>query len=93
MRTARENIHFDPGATVVFDKAYIDYAWLNDLNQGGVWFVTRMKSNCHFQVVECRAHDRTRGLRADQVIKLPSLKGAQYKSNLRRVSYRGPGHG
>jgi hypothetical protein len=44
LRTARENIRFDPGATVVFDRAYMDYAWLNDLNQGGVWFVTRMYS-------------------------------------------------
>ena len=90
LRTARENIHFDPGATVVFDKAYIDYAWLNDLNQGGVWFVTRMKANCHYQVVKCQEHDRTRGLRADQIIKLPSLKGSQYKGELRRVSFRDP---
>jgi hypothetical protein len=65
LRTAREQIWFEPGATVVMDKAYIDYAWLYDLNQGGVWFVTRMKSNCQFIVLECREHDRTRGLRAD----------------------------
>lgn len=93
LRTARENIAFEPGATVVFDKAYIDYTWLNDLNQGGVWFVTRMKSNCHFQVLECHPHDRTRGLRADQTIKLPGVKGTDYKGNLRRVSYRDPDTG
>lgn len=93
LRTARENIAFEPGATVVFDKAYIDYAWLNDLNQGGVWFVTRMKSNCHFQVLECRAHDRTRGLRADQTIRLPGVKGSQYQGDLRRVSFRDPDTG
>jgi hypothetical protein len=90
VRTARENLHFEAGATVVFDKAYIDYAWLNDLNQGGVWFVTRMKSNCHYQVVECREHDRTRGLRADQVIRLKSQRGGDYQGDLRRISYRDP---
>lgn len=90
LRTARERISFEPGATVVFDKAYIDYAWLNDLNQGGVWFVTRMKSNCQFDILECREHDRTRGLRADQTIRLKSLKGSDYEGKLRRVSYRDP---
>jgi hypothetical protein len=93
LRTARENLHFDPGATLVFDKAYIDYAWLNDLNQGGVWFVTRIKSNCQFTVLECHEHDRTRGLRADQTIHLNSLKGALYGGPLRRVSYRDPDTG
>jgi len=93
LRTARENIAFSPGATVLFDKAYIDYAWLNDLNVGGVWFVTRMKSNCHFQVLECHPHDRTRGLRADQTIRLPGVKGADYQGDLRRVSYRDPDTG
>lgn len=93
LRTAREKICFDPGATVVFDRAYIDYAWLNDLNQGGVWFVTRMKTNCQFTVVECHEHDRTRRLRADQIITLKSIKGADYQGKLRRVSYRDPDTG
>ena len=90
IRTARENFAFEPDTTVVFDKAYIDYAWLNDLNEGGVWFVTRMKTNCHYQVLECREHDRTRGLRADQAIRLNSVKGDEYKGKLRRVSFRDP---
>jgi hypothetical protein len=93
IRAARENIHFDPGATVVFDKGYIDYAWLNDLNQGGVWFVTRMKTNCQFTVLKCHDHDRTRGLRADQTIHLKSLKGSEYQGKLRRVSFRDPDTG
>ena len=93
IRAAREQVWFEPGATVVFDKAYIDYAWLNDLNQGGVWFITRMKSNCHYHIIECREHDRTRGLRADQVIRLKSQRGGDYQGELRRVSYRDPDTG
>lgn len=93
LRIARENIFFEPGSTVVFDKAYIDYRWLNELNQGGVWFVTRMKSNCHFKVIRSEEHDRTRGLRADQHVRLSSWKGAEYQGELRRVSYRDPGTG
>lgn len=93
IRAARSHIFFEPGATVVFDKGYIDYAWLNELNQNRVWFVTRMKSNCQYTVMECHDHDRTRGLRADQTIYLKSAKGALYQGKLRRVSYRDPDTG
>jgi hypothetical protein len=93
IRAARENVWFEPGATVVFDKGYIDYAWLNELNQNHVWFVTRMKRNCQFTVLDCNDHDRTRGLRADQEIHLKSARGALYRGKLRRVSYRDPDTG
>lgn len=52
-----------------------------------------MKTNCHYQIVECHEHDRKRGIRADQTIELTSLKGAEYQGNLRRVSYRDPDTG
>ncbi|MBI4090671.1 MAG: IS4 family transposase [Candidatus Komeilibacteria bacterium] len=93
IRAARENLWFEPGATVVFDKAYIDYEWLNALNASGVWFVTRMKTNCQYTILERDDHDRTRGLRADQTIRLKSLKGALYRGKLRRVSFRDPDTG
>ena len=81
------------GATVVFDKGYSDYSWFNDLNQRGVWFVTRAKANCRYRVVECREHDRTQGLRADQSIRLSTWKGVLYQGPLRRISYRDPDTG
>ncbi len=61
IRIARRRTHFLPGTTVAFDRGYVDYAWLNSLNQSGVWFVTRTRSNCQFKVVESRETDRTRG--------------------------------
>jgi hypothetical protein len=91
IRAARENIRFEPGATVIFDRAYGDFTWLNELNQGGVGFVTRFRVN--YQYTECREHDRTQGLRADQTIHLKSKRGANYQGPLRRVSYREPDTG
>ena len=93
IKVARENIAFKPNDTVIFDKGYIDYAWMNDLNVGGVNFVTRAKKNCHFKVVECRKVNRTQGIRADQTIYLGTQRGGQYKGVLRRVSYREPDTG
>lgn len=93
IRAAREHITFTKGTTVVCDRGYVDYAWLNDLNQSGVWFVTRTKSNTQFKVVESRPTDRTRGHICDQVIYLKTQKGKLYQGKLRRVTYRDPDTG
>lgn len=93
IRAARENLAFAAGTTVVFDKGYIDYDWLNDLNVGGVWFVTRMKDNCKYKVLECRRTDRTRGVICDQVIRHTGVGGAKYEGKMRKVSYRDPDTG
>ena len=90
IRAAREQIQFTKGTTVVFDRGYVDYAWLNELNQSGVWFVTRTKSNCRFKVVQCQKTDRTRGHICDQTIYLKTQRGGEYEGKLRRISYRDP---
>jgi len=93
IRAARENIHFKPNDTVVMDKGYVDFAWMNELNQGAVSFVTRAKKNCRFKVIECRKTNRTRGYMADQTIALNSIAGKDYDGHLRRVSFRDPDTG
>lgn len=40
-----------PDSIVSIDRAYIDYNWLNSLDNTGVWFVTRSKSNIDYVVV------------------------------------------
>lgn len=93
VRVARQKISFRPGDTVLMDRGYLAFDWLNDLNVGGVTFVTRIKSNTRFKVVASHKHDRTRGLRADQEIYLTTQRGARYEGKLRRVSFRDPDTG
>lgn len=93
IKAARETISFKPGDTVAMDRGYVDYGWMNDLNVGGVTFVTRTKTNCKYKVLECRKTDRTRGYMADQTIKLKSQRGKDYVGLLRRVSFRDPDTG
>ena len=42
------------GEIVTFDKAYVDFKHLNDLNSRGVFWVTRAKDNLLYEVVEAR---------------------------------------
>jgi IS4 transposase len=66
---------------VVFDKAYVDFDHLHDLDQRGVWWVTRAKDNMKFRVVKnhTRGHEN---IIKDQII---ALQGKHKGMKLRRV--------
>lgn len=93
MRAARDYVSFKSSDTVLMDRAYVDYAWMNELNVGKVTFVTRAKKNCRFKVIESRKTNRTQGYMADQTIALKTLTGKAYVGYLRRVSFREPDTG
>jgi hypothetical protein len=63
---------FEPGTIVVMDRGYVDYGWYQRLTSEGVFFVTRMRHDAHYRVVEQRAVPRQRSIRKDEVIELGS---------------------
>ena len=67
MPVARQ-LHYEPGTLLAIDRAYTDYSWFADLTQQGVYFVTRMKDNADYIVVEDRELPHRKGLLRDQVI-------------------------
>lgn len=69
------------GEIVVFDKAYVDFDHLLDLDQRDVWWVTRAKENMKFRVVKNhpKGHDN---IIKDQII---ALQGRHKGMKLRRV--------
>jgi hypothetical protein len=90
-RRAVQDLHFEPGDLLIFDRAYLDYAWLYRLHQDGVWFVTRLKSNSCYEVIQAQAATAGGPVLADQVIRLSSPQGQVcYPELLRRVHYRDP---
>ena len=88
---AAKEMSFDRGDLLIMDRAYIDYAWLYGLHRRGLWFVTRLKSNACYEVVEDRQITAPGQLLAEQIIRLTSVRGqAAYPEYLRRVHYRDP---
>lgn len=83
-------LEYKRGTTLVFDRIYVEYAWLSRLKQQGVYFVSRPHPRCRFKVVKCRKTDRTRGHICDQIIRFTSWKGELYEGYARRISYRCP---
>ena len=79
-------IDFAPGTIVVDDRGYNDYRLFADWAESGVYFVTRMKDNALFEVVEEREPPQNRNIVKDQIIRLTGT-GAHEKCPhlLRRV--------
>lgn len=73
------------GSIVTFDKGYINFAWFRLLCEKGIFFVTRLKSNAVYTVLERRAVNRKTGVTSDQIIEVVS---GQKTLRLRRVGYR-----
>ena len=85
---------FPKGSIVVFDKGYVDYGWYKALTDQGVFFVTRLRPNSIYQVLERRAVDRASGVTSDQIIQLNSAHALKRGApRLRRVGYRDPDSG
>jgi Transposase DDE domain/Domain of unknown function (DUF4372) len=86
VRVARQ-MRFTPGTILVFDRGYTDYEWFVSLIQQGVYFVTRLKENADYGVVEQRLLPERRGVRRDQVIFFYKLAQAGLDAYFRRIEF------
>jgi transposase len=84
-RVAR-SLRFEPGTIVVFDRGYTDYDWFAALDADGVFFVTRLKENADYGVVERRPVPAGGAVRHDEIIFLyKAARGGHLDLFLRRV--------
>lgn len=84
-RIAR-TLRFEPGTIVVFDRGYNDYAWFATLDRAGVFFVTRMKDNTDYGVLERRSIPERGPVRRDEIIFLYKVaRCSEHDLFLRRI--------
>jgi Domain of unknown function (DUF4372)/Transposase DDE domain len=90
VRVAR-TLCFDPGTIVVMDRGYVDYAWFSRLTIAGVFFVTRLKDNALYRVVERRRPPERSPVQRDEVIRLTGVAAeTRCPHDLRRVEVYDP---
>ena len=63
-------LRFQSGTIVVFDKAYVDYGWWEQMTTDGVYFVTRFKQDLQFEVIAEREIPKNSNVRRDQDIEI-----------------------
>jgi len=74
-----------PGSIIVMDRAYNEYKQYGDWTMQGVYFVTRMKQNTVFQVIEERVPPSRRNILSDELIVLTGLSAKHCPDTLRLV--------
>lgn len=81
-----DEICIEPGAFYVLDKAYVDFARLNNIDEAKGFFVVRFKSNIKFHRLYSNAVDGAVVL--DQVGKLTGAEGKRkYHSKVRKIVF------
>jgi len=87
IKVARK-LRFNKGDLCVFDRGYVDYQWFANLSHQGVYFVTRLKRNASYVVLERRKINKEDGLTSDQIIKISYGTGKNKQElKLRRVGF------
>jgi len=83
----KTELPLSPDSIISIDRAYIDFKWLNLLDENSVWFVTRAKSNIDY-VVTGQHPVSGKGVRKDRTILLngPRTKN-YYQKELRLVEF------
>lgn len=93
-QTQAKLMDFPRSSVLVFDKGYMDYKWHNELTDKGIFWVTRIRGNAKYRVLERREVDRSSHVTSDQTIEYTSDRSK--KNNLRvvrRIGYRDPDTG
>ena len=79
-------LRFDAGTVVVMDRGYVDYAWFGQVTAQAVFFVTRLKDNAVYTVVERRRLPERSAILRDEIIELAGGAAATHcPHRLRRV--------
>ncbi|MDQ6678933.1 MAG: IS4 family transposase [Acidobacteriota bacterium] len=79
-------LSFQRGTMLVFDRGYTDYGWFQRLTEESVHFVTRLKDNATYVVVEER-QPAGEGVVSDEIIVLEKQASSEQAPFLRRVLY------
>lgn len=89
-------VHFSKevyaGSIFVFDKGYWDISWFWVLDEDNIFFVTRLKMNVKYEIIESNPI-RGKGVLKDQIIRLSSIESKRkYPKILRMVTFHDTSH-
>jgi hypothetical protein len=79
-------LRFAPGTILAMDKGYVDYFWWKELDDEGVFFVTRLKEDLKYQVIEERPVPQSGNVRGDHLIEIPATAERPFRLVLRVVT-------
>lgn len=81
-------LFYETDAYYIFDRGYIDYTRLYKITQHSAFFVVRAKSNLQFNRMYSMKHDKSTGIKSDQIGKLTGFYvSKEYPDKLRKIKF------
>jgi hypothetical protein len=78
---------YGKGTILVMDRGFVDFAWFRRLDQSGVFFVTRIKTDTRYEIVEHRPVTPENNIISDEGIRLTSRRSRRsYPKPLRLIT-------
>ena len=86
--TAVKKIPVPSGSYLVFDKGYHDFKYYKQLTNNDIRFVTRLKTNAAYTVIEMRQPDAATGIITDETVVFAGpVTQTKYQKPLRIIRY------
>jgi hypothetical protein len=76
---------FEPGTMLVFDRGYTDVDWWLELSREKIFFVTRLKDNIEYGIVEQRVVKPASEIVRDEVVLLTKIQDQGPVALMRRI--------
>lgn len=83
-------LNLPKGSIVACDRGYVSFSWFHQLCTQGIFFVTRLKKNIKFKLVERMQSDIKNGVSSDHIIEITSKNE---KMLLRKIGFYVPDSG
>jgi len=83
----RKRIKFQEDDIYVYDRGYASYKYLYNIELNGASFITRLKSNWKYKIIESKISDDDTGILSDDIIMVTGIKAGDYPKPLRAVVF------
>lgn len=85
--TVARRRRYSRGTILVMDRGFVDFRWFDQLNESGIWFVTRIKKDTPYEVIEHHPIVPGQGIVSDERIQLIGKRSRKrYPKPLRLVT-------
>jgi hypothetical protein len=85
--TVARRRHYARGTILVMDRGFVDFGWFHELDRNGIVFVTRIKKDTCYEIVEHREVVAGKEIVSDDIVHLTSRRSRKrYPETLRLVT-------
>ncbi|HUP81583.1 MAG TPA: IS4 family transposase [Pirellula sp.] len=76
---------WEEATILLFDRGYIDFKWFNRLTSDGVWFITRVRADMTYDVIESAQFQQNGEVIADEKVRICGRRRSKRYPGLLRV--------